>query len=223
MCKSERETGRTVQEGDLLWTTAMWSQYSAKSLLVYGVKQSQRGSRVEEGEPEWLTMRGTGPKQHEGKWADRKAPSEFSLTTRRKPGWYDGGCVVLTFDCHSFPWWIKILPINGWGVKHTFKQIMMEEGGPRLWWCCWEWLALHLSLCADWCRAKSELLSLPPLFYTWPLVSDLSVFDHLISALFCCTSAQTEHEEARLLHSLGLLKTGGHPYRTKHWNKGLTH
>lgn len=36
----------------------------AKTLLVYGVKQGQKGSQVEEGEPERLAKRGSGPKQH---------------------------------------------------------------------------------------------------------------------------------------------------------------
>lgn len=202
--------------------------FSQVSACLWGATEAEgkssrgRGTRVADNA--WHGPRAAwSPRVKKGKWADRKAPSKFGLTTHRKPGWYDVGCVVLTFDCHSSPWWIKTFPVNGWGVKRTFKQIMMEEGGARLWWCCWEWLALNLSLCADWCRAKSQLLSRPPLFYTWPLVSDLLVFAHLISALFRCISAQTEHEEARLFHSLGLLKTGGHPYGTKHWNKGVTH
>lgn len=70
MCRSERETGRERMCVCVQCTRVTCCDLrpcdpnsSAKTLLVYGVKQRQKGSKVEEGEPERLTNRSSGPKQ----------------------------------------------------------------------------------------------------------------------------------------------------------------
>lgn len=106
-------------------------------MLVYGVEQRQRESQVEEGEPEWLTMHGRVPKQH-----DFPGLKKVNGHTERPHLSSVSQLIGNPADMMSDVWrWplivihlqdeVKILPVNGWGVKHTFKQIMMEEGGAK--------------------------------------------------------------------------------------------